>query len=147
MKTRWKAIAGVMLALTSGCQCCPLMDPVWNTVDDLNDTHVYFDRFYNPKLDISRMTRPDWCSPFNRLWCQRCCNNGCYDRYDECNQYPPSYPYQYPGNVMPPPTIRTSRGPKQADPDMILESDLPPRSPDPAGNPIPTPMPGSGRDQ
>ncbi|WP_010584883.1 hypothetical protein [Schlesneria paludicola] len=109
MQRPWIAIAGMVLALTTGCQCCPVFDSYANVVDDVNDTHLYFDRWYNPRWDITRMGKPDWCSAFNRRFCERCCNNGCYDRYDECNLYPPLYPYEYPSNIMPPPTVRTKR--------------------------------------
>ncbi len=134
------AIAGAVMGLFAGagCQCCPLFDRYANVVDDANDTHLYFDRIYNPKLDITRMGKPDWCSPWNRFFCRRCCNNGCYDRFDDCYLYPPQYPYEFPSYVMPPPTVRTSRVPDPADPDAIptpnSQATQPPPSPLPESN-------------
>ncbi len=121
MKTRWISIASVLLALASGCQCCPLFDHYANVVDDTSDTHFYFDHWYNPRFDMTRMGKPDWCSPLNRMLCKRCCNNGCYDRYDDCNLYPPLTPYEFPSNVMPPPTVRTKRIQRRLDADLMDE--------------------------
>ena len=138
MRRPWIAIAGLVLTLTCGCQCCPLFDCYANTIDDVNDTHVYFDRWYNPRFDITRMGKPDWCSPFNRHLCQRCCNGGCYDRFDECTLYPPLYPYEYPSNIMPPPTVQTKRLPRTLD-ENPYDDPLPMGSP--PGVP-PAPVPG-----
>jgi len=137
MSLRWVSIATVVIAMTSGCQCCPVFDRYANVIDDVNDTHVYFDRWYNPKFDITRMGKPDWCSPFNNYFCKRCCNNGCYDRYDDCNLYPPLHPYELPSYVMPPPTYRTTRVPKPTDPDSVpsnARSNI---------QPVPAPAPAS----
>ena len=129
-------VAAFALALISGCQCCPVFDRYANVIDDLNDKHVYFDHFYNPKCDISRMGRPDWNSPLHSRLYQRCCNNGCYDRYDECHVYPPQYPYVFPSNVMPAPTVRRSRISRPVETDDDLPSVL---SPVPAAAPSPSP--------
>ena len=148
MKTRWISIASVLLALVSGCQCCPLFDHYTNVVDDATDTHLYFDHCYNPRFDITRMGKPDWCSPFNRMFCRRCCNNGCYDRYDDCNLYPPLTPYDFPSNVMPPPTVRTKRIQRRLDADLMDEmmqhtgSEVPePAAAATAPDPVPAPAP------
>gem|GEM_PF-1541604 len=123
MKTRWISIAGVLATLVSGCQCCPWFNGYANAIDDINETHVYFDRVYNPKYDLTRMGKPDWCSPFNRMFCPNCCTNGCYDRHDDCNMYPPLYPYEFPSYVMPPPTYRTNRTPRTLDQELRSMTD------------------------
>lgn len=147
MKSVWISVAAVAIGLISGCQCCPLTDHYGNAIDDINDTHVYFDRVYNPRFDITRMGKPDWCGPFNRLFCRRNCYNGCYDRYDDCNLYPPLTPYVFPSNVMPPPVTRLQRTPmpldteiKNADTDAPLETVPTPNS-DQAPTPNPEPPP------
>ncbi len=119
MNLRWLSIATVALALGSGCQCSPLFDGYANVIDDASDRHLYFDRLYNPKFDLTRMGKADWYSRFNSFWCPRCTTNGSYDRFDDCSLYPPLHPYQFPGNVMPPPTVRTERIPAELDPDAI----------------------------
>ena len=152
MKTRWITIVAVIFPLISGCQCCPLFDHYANVVDDVNDTHLYLDRCYNPKFDITRMGKPDWCSPFNSHFCKRCCQNGCYDRYDDCNLYPPLTPYDLPSHVMPPPTVRTTRVPRRLDVQMSREfdnPDAPPKTPDDTDTPVPPvpPVPSPALDQ
>ena len=150
MWTRWISITAVFLSLMPGCQCCPLFDHYANVVDDVSDTHVYFDRVYNPKFDLTRMGKPDWCSPINSLLCRRCCNNGCYDRYDDCNLYPPLTPFDFPSHVMPPPTVRTTRVQRRLDVEMMKEFDnptAPPKdvpAPAPAPEPVPAPAPAPG---
>jgi hypothetical protein len=135
MKIRCLSIAAVLLGLVSGCQCCPWTDCYGNVVDDINDTHIYFDRVYNPRWDLTRMGKPDWCGPINRLFCRRNCNpNGCYDRYDDCNLYPPLYPYEFPSNVMPPPTFRTERERRALDTELMM--------PEVDESPAPAPAPG-----
>jgi len=141
MKARWFSMAAVVLTLASGCNCCPLMDPYFNAVDDVNDHHVYFDRCYNPRFDITRAKKPDWCSPFNRMFCKRGCTNGCYDRYDDCNLYPPVYPYQLPSNVMPPPVVRTKRIPRPLDTELEYMPDATPDVPAPTPDSPPAPKP------
>jgi hypothetical protein len=133
----WICIAGAAMLLASGCQCCPLFDCYANAIDDINDTHIYFDRCYNPKYDLTRMGKPDWYSRWNRFFCPRCAINGSYDRYDDCTLYPPLYPFEFPSSVMPPPTVRTARVPKVADPDDLpAPSNL---SPLPNPGPVSTP--------
>ena len=90
--------------LATGCRCCSLLNPYANAVDDINDTHVYFDHWYNPRLDVSRAGKPDWCGPVNSRIGRNICYLGCYDRYDDCNLYPPSHPYTYPGSSLPGPS-------------------------------------------
>lgn len=98
------AILGLILASgLTGCRCCSLLNPYANAIDDINDTHVYFDHWYKPRWDISRAGKPDWCGPVNQRICPNICYLGCYDRYDECNQYPPANPYSFPSDVMGPP--------------------------------------------
>jgi hypothetical protein len=139
MKTRLMSVCAVILSLFSGCQCCPLFDRYANVVDDVNEHHIYFDRVYNPRCDLTRMGKPDWCSPLNNRFCKRCCDNGCYDRYDECHQYPPLYPFQFPSNVMPPPTVRTQRMQRRIDQEMMEELKHHAEQSDPVPAPAPAP--------
>lgn len=139
MKSLWISVAAIAIGLISGCQCCPWTDCYGNVVDDVNDTHVYFDRVYNPRFDLTRMGKPDWCGPINRLFCQRNCCNGCYDRYDDCNLYPPVTPYVFPSNVMPPPFVRTQRVPRPLDVELQQSDVDAPVVPAPTPNPEPEP--------
>ena len=143
MKTRWIAIVAVMISLCAGCQCCPLFDQYANVVDNASDTHLYFDHLYNPKFDLTRMGKPDWCSPLNNHFCRRCCTNGCYDGYDDCNLYPPLTPYNFPSHVMPPPTVRTKRVQRRLDTEMMkeLKEHTPPSQSAPSTVPPPPPAP------
>ena len=97
-------------SLFTGCRSSLLLNPYANLIDGINDTHIYFDGWYNPRLDISRAGRPDWCGPINRRLGRNVCYMGCYDRYDDCNLYPPVYPYYYPGDL-PEPTVWTPKTP------------------------------------
>ena len=126
MKTRLMSVCAVILSLISGCQCCLLFDHYANVVDDVNEHHVYFDRVYNPRCDLTRMGKPDWCSPL-------------YDRYDECHQYPPLYPFQFPSNVMPSPTVRTQRVQRRIDQEMMEELKHHAEQSDPVPAPAPAP--------
>lgn len=144
MAVRWLCLASTLVTLFSGCQCCPLFNTYANAIDDINDTHVYFDRCYNPRLDITRMGKPDWCGPINSRWCPCSCNNGCYDRYDKCNLYPPLTPYEFPSNIMPPPVIRTERKPREIDLELMdMTGESPPLGPSSrsAAPPAPSPSP------
>lgn len=109
--------------LVTGCRSCFLLNPYANVIDTINDTHLYFDHWYCPRLDISRAGRPDWCGPINSRLGKNICYAGCYDRYDECNLYPPSNPYTFPADL--PPPKHWTPGPKPAD-------ELPP-APSPTG--------------
>lgn len=97
--------------LTTGCRSCFLLNPYANMIDDISDTHVYFDNWYFPRLDISRAGKPDWCGPINSHLGGNICYLGCYDEYDECNLYPPSNPYVYPGSSLGAPKIWTPGSP------------------------------------
>lgn len=102
----------VMCGLAMGCRN-PLLTPYANLVDDINDTHIYFDRWYCPRLDVSRAGKPDWCGPVNSHMYPGVCYLGSWSRHDDDNLYPPANPYTFPSNVMPPPRVRTA--PKQED--------------------------------
>lgn len=132
------AIFSLFLAscLATGCRCCCLLNPYANAIDDISDTHVYFDNWYNPRLDISRAGKPDWCGPWNSRMGGRICYLGCYDQYDDCNLYPPSHPYTYPGSstfIHPQPAMLPSPVPMLA----------PAPAPEPAPEPAPAPNPGT----
>lgn len=116
-------------SLATGCRSCFLLNPYANVIDDINDTHIYFDDWYCPRLDISRAGRPDWCGPINRRLGKNICYLGCYDRYDDCNLYPPSNPYSFPSDTMPPPKVWTPSSPL-------------PTPPAPVPDTIPGPAPG-----
>ncbi len=118
--------------LATGCRASPMLSPYANAIDDINDTHVYFDNWYNPRLDISRAGKPDWCGPINRQLGGRVCYLGCYDQYDDCNLYPPSNPYTFPGNSMPEPKVWTP-GSKEPTPPLASPTETPPS---PAPGPI-----------
>jgi hypothetical protein len=121
-------------ALASGCRCCSLLNPYANAIDDINDSHVYFDNWYNPRLDISRAGKPDWCGPVNSRVGKGICYLGSYDQYDDSNLYPPSNPYTYPGNTLP--------AAKAWTPPAQTETPTPIPAPGPAELP-PAPKPGS----
>ena len=96
------AICSLLLTacLATGCRCCCLLNPYANAVDDVNDTHVYFDNWYNPRLDVSRAGKPDWCGPINSRIGRGISYLGCSQRHDEDHLYPPSHPYAFPGNSL-----------------------------------------------
>lgn len=102
MLKRWGLGLCLAGAVTSsvGCRCLPGLNAYGNVIDDVSDADWWhpLDNVYCPRLDISRAGRPDWCGPVNSRLCPCRCVNGTWDRYDECNLYPPAYPYQYPGS-------------------------------------------------
>ena len=98
-------------SLATGCRCCPLLNPYANAVDDINDSKVYFDKWYNPRWDVSRAGKPDWCGPINSRIGRNICYLGCYDQYDDHNLYPPSNPYTFPGSSLPAPKVWTPGSP------------------------------------
>jgi hypothetical protein len=100
------ACAVLMSGLLAGCRCCPLTTSYANVIDDVSDTHVYFDNWYCPRWDISRAGKPDWVGTDGRRLRHNCCSEGEWDRYDDCNLYPPSYPYEFSGHAMPDPFVR-----------------------------------------
>lgn len=120
----------IMSCVMTGCRGSLLLNPYANAVDDINDTHVYFDNWYCPRLDISRAGKPDWCGPFNSRLARNICYLGCYDRYDDCNLYPPANPYSFPSNVMPPPKAWTPTAHPEP---MQPAADMPPA---PAPSPV-----------
>ena len=110
-KRRLIACAVVLGGLLAGCRCCPLMTPYANVIDDVSDTHLYFDNWYCPRWDVSRAGKPDWVGTDGRRLNHYRCVEGEWDRYDECNLYPPGHPYEYPGHAMPEPSIRPAASP------------------------------------
>jgi len=104
-RRRLVACAVLLSGLLAGCRCCPLMTPYANVIDDVNDTHVYFDNWYCPRWDVSRAGKADWCGTDGRRLKHFCCCEGEWDCYDDCHLYPPSHPYEFPSHVMPEPTV------------------------------------------
>lgn len=165
MLKRWGwglCLAGV-LAGTSGCRCLPGLNAWGNVVDDVSDADWWprLDNVYNPRFDISRAGRPDWCGPINSRLCPCRCLEGSWDRYDECHLHPPAYPYQYPaeffgsvvgpdGTAAPPPVGPTPQVlPRESDevereflPNPTEVPQQPPAPPVPAPPPLePAPEP------
>ena len=100
MRRLWLVLGMVIASgLSSGCRCCPLMNPYANAVDDVSDSHLYLDNWYRPRWDISRAGKPDWVGTQGRQRSWYCCREGTWGRYDDCNLYPTSYPYSYPGTA------------------------------------------------
>ena len=117
---RRNLIFGMLLlgGLATGCRN-PLLTPYANAVDDINDTHFYFDNWYNPRLDINRAGRRDWCGPINSRLAPGICYLGSWDRYSDEYLYPPANPYTLPSNTMPPPKV--AKPPAQEDvPDTVV---------------------------
>ena len=120
---RPKLILGMLLltGLAGGCRG-PVLDSYGDVVDTINDTHLYLDHWYNPRLDINRAGRADWCGPINSSISPGICYLGCRDPYSDEYLYPPSNPYTLPSNTMPPPQIR--KPPAQEDvPDTVSPDD------------------------
>ena len=66
--------------LATGCRN-PLLSSYANVVDDINDTHLYLDNFYNPRFDISRAGKPDWAGPVISGMYPGICYLGTWKRY------------------------------------------------------------------
>jgi homeobox protein ESX1 len=118
-------ILGVLALLSglAGCRCAPGFNSYADFIDDLGDDEWAFDQWYNPRLDISRAGKPDWCSPLNRQLAPcRCCNQRTWNGADPCWLYPRRHPYWYPGQAVPPPGMTTS-------PTPVAEPALPPIPP------------------
>ncbi len=122
---RLTACAVLISGLLAGCRCCPLMNPYAGTIDDVSDTHVYFDNWYHPRWDVSRAGKPDWVGTNGRRLRHYGCCEGEWDCYDDCHLYPPSHPYEYPGHAMPEPTVRQGDTPSAA-PQSVLTMPPPP---------------------
>jgi hypothetical protein len=116
--------------LLTGCRN-PMMNPYYNLVDDINDTHIYFDNWYCPRLDISRAGKPDWCGPVNSKLSPGICYLGCYDRYDDDNLYPPAHPYTFPSYTMPAPKVWKPEVNNPGGAPTEIPTSLPPQAPTP----------------
>lgn len=68
-------MASIWLApILSGCQFCPLGEPVMCTVDAIADHEPNLDCLYHPTFDLTRIGMPDWCAcGWNRLTCPHAC--------------------------------------------------------------------------
>lgn len=139
--SRGLLLAGVLAALTcgAGCRCFPGFACYADFIDDVGDDEWAFDQWYNPRLDISRAGRPDWCSPLNRkLGGCRCCGKPYWSWADCCWLYPGRNPYYYPGQVVPPPGMVMYTPPAPA---ASQASPSPPPAPVPQTVVPPAPMP------
>jgi hypothetical protein len=105
IRRQWLMLAACCAAVFSGCRCCCLLEPYAAAIDYVKDYPILFDSWYNPRLDISRAGKPDWCGPVNRLIgpC-RCCDQPEWTRYDDIWLYPPRYMYNFPNHSYPGPT-------------------------------------------
>jgi hypothetical protein len=133
------AICGAGL---TGCRCFYCFEPYNDFIDDHMDYPIWFDRWYNPRLDISRAGKPDWCGPINRFLAPcRCADQECYDRHDEVWQYPPRYLHQHPSNFYPGPSnVITAPPPiEYSGPRIEVPNQTPESSPEMAPEP---PAPG-----
>ena len=83
-----------LLAIISGCQCTPFTARYGNVIDDLSDSKLEMERFYQPGLDVSRVGMPDWRRyRWNHLLCKckcRLCRSGCHPV-----EYPAYYTLRY----------------------------------------------------
>ena len=96
----WSVVG--LAVFSAGCRCSPVMPCYADFIDDVSDNPELFDKWYCPRLDISRAGKPDWCGPLNsRLAPCRCDCVETWDRADECWLYPAGYPYVYPSRTMP----------------------------------------------
>lgn len=102
-----KRLAALVLlvasAASSGCICCPGFGLYADYIDSWGSRGQYNDILYHPRLDISRMGQPDWCSgPVNRHVDDCQCEQWgfTWKRYNHCYRYPPRTPYTYPGNAV-----------------------------------------------
>ena len=72
------AVTLALLALASGCQCCPTAECYYQKIDCIADSELELDWLYFPELDVSRIGKPDWCRcPVNRLLCCCACRPEC----------------------------------------------------------------------
>lgn len=92
---------GLCLML-SGCRCWPGMDRYHDVIDDISDFSVRWERYYDPRFDVSRAGKPDWCCRVNSAACPCRCQQGYHPRIDADHVYPSCYPYGYPSQVVPP---------------------------------------------
>lgn len=99
-----RSILGLALLLAlsaTGCRCFPGFNKYCDFIDDQHDVQVVWDAWYNPRFDISRAGRPDWCGPVNRrLGPCRCDQVGTWKRANDCWLYPSGYPYSYPDQAL-----------------------------------------------
>ncbi len=49
-----------LMAIISGCQCTPMTSRYGDVIDDISDSKLELERFYEPGLDVSRIGMPDW---------------------------------------------------------------------------------------
>jgi len=49
-----------LMAIISGCQCTPMTARYGDVIDDISDSKLELERFYEPGLDVSRIGMPDW---------------------------------------------------------------------------------------
>ncbi len=57
----------------AGCQCCALTERYNDCIDDVSDTTCCYERFYYPKLDLTRINMPDGIQCCSGSNCCNCC--------------------------------------------------------------------------
>ena len=80
---------GLLFAvLSTGCRCGGLDNASGDFIDTLTERKLSLEFLYNPGLDLTRISKPDWCrSPLNRLLCRdKCCGGGCNSYRSGCCQ-------------------------------------------------------------
>jgi hypothetical protein len=142
--SRYGLIAVCVLAGMLGCRCCPCLDHYGDVMDCVTDVDIAFDAWYCPRCDKSRAGKPDWCGSLHQWMCPCRCQQGCWDRYDECWLYPPSYPYHYPAQALY--DIGRSAQPAADErlPDVPTYDLMSPDSPEAPGGALPPAPPPNG---
>lgn len=134
----WLLAAALLIGL-SGCRCCCLLEPYASAVDLIEDYPVVWDRWYCPRLDISRAGKPDWCGPINsHLAPCRCVDQPEWSRYDKIWLYPPRYQYLFPNHSFPGPSQSApeeKRSPYELPESAPLEEEMVPPPPTPGLTP------------
>ncbi len=96
------ALATGLCLIFSGCRCWPGFNRYHDVIDGVSDFSVRWEKYYDPRFDISRAGKPDWCCRVNSAACPCRCQQGYHPRIDPDHVYPTCYPYGYPSQAVPP---------------------------------------------
>lgn len=97
----WSLLMLGLLLPSAGCRCFPGFNAYNQAIDCVADHQPHLDNWYNPRLDISRAGRPDWCVGCNRaLGACRCEGKPPYCRFSDDYLYPPRYQTTFPGDSL-----------------------------------------------